>query len=71
MFIYIQWFIVWFSVRVVSDRSKVTSKKSVTIKLHSTVMLNPLLLKILNNFILIFSESDTDIFSKQLKPSSL
>ena len=44
---------------------------SVAIKLHSTVMLNPLLLKILNNVFFIFSESCPDMFSKQLKPSSL
>ena len=34
-------------------------------------MLNPLHLKILNNFFFIFSESGPDMFSKQLKPSSL
>ena len=48
---------------------KVLSKKSVTIKLHS--MLNPLLLKILNNFFFIFAESGTDMFLKQLEPSYL
>ena len=52
-------------------RSKITSKNSATIKLHSTVMLSQLLLKILNIFFFIFSESRPDIFSKQLKSSSL
>ena len=34
-------------------------------------MLNLLLLKVLNNFCFIFSESGPDMFSKQLKLSSL
>ena len=34
-------------------------------------MLHPLLLKILNNFFFIFSESGPDMFSKQLEPSSV
>ena len=72
MFIDIQEFIVWFSIEIVADfRSKVTSKKSVTMKLHSLVMLNPLLLKVVNNVFFILSASGPDMFSKKLKPSSL
>ena len=52
-------------------RSKVTYKRSVTIKLHSTVMLNPLHLKILSNFFFLISESGPAIFSRQFKLSSL
>ena len=47
-------------------KSKVTFKKSVAIKLHSTVILNPLLLKILNNFFFIFSESGNIYIERKL-----
>ena len=39
--------------------------------IHCTVILNPLLLKILNNCLFIFSELGPDMFLKQLQPSSL
>lgn len=49
-------------------RSKIKSKKSVTIKLHATVMLNSFFWKI---FFFFFSDSGRDMFSKLLKLSSL